>query len=58
MGFPYMLWVGSEFPDVIVLDENGERKSIKFEQLYFIMIDFLYFQSAIDCNLFEAKSIL
>jgi len=31
LGFPYILRVGSEFPDAIVLDENGERKSIEFE---------------------------
>ncbi len=31
LGFPYILRVGSEFPDAVVLDENGERKSIEFE---------------------------
>jgi len=31
LGFPYILRVGTEFPDAIVLDENGEVKRIEFE---------------------------
>jgi len=31
LGFPYVLSVGAAFPDAIVLDESGEKKSIEFE---------------------------
>ena len=31
LGFPYILRVGEDFPDMTVIDENGEIKNIEFE---------------------------
>jgi len=33
LGFPYILKIGSEFPDAVVIDKNGGVKKVEFELL-------------------------